>query len=133
MGYWCRPVGLKPVADEGMIRVTLSAVQAPSDAYGVEFLPPGQDQVQLVPVLRSGVASGDLVLDLVLKECVGDGQLVERAQLKESLTILVHLANTVLSEGGRPWSLLCMLLIQVYHGSSPSRRQKRSALERRRI
>ncbi len=42
------------------------------------------------------------VLDLVLKECVGDGQLVEWAQLEEALTIFVHLANTVVSEGGRP-------------------------------
>ena len=69
----------------------------PGAAYGVE-VPPDQDQVQLVPVLGSGVAPGDLVLDLVLKECVGDGQLVEGAQLEEPLTILVHLANTVVSE-----------------------------------
>ncbi len=88
-------------ADEGMVCVTLSAVQAPGVAYGVEVLPPGQDQVQLVPVLGSGVAPGNLVLVLVLKECVGDGQLVEGAELKEPLTILVHLANAVLSEGDR--------------------------------
>ncbi len=31
--------------DEGMVRVTLSAVQAPGAGYGVEALPPGQDQV----------------------------------------------------------------------------------------
>ena len=84
-----------------MVCFTLSAVQAHGGAYGVEVLP-GQDQVQLVPVLGSGVAPGDLVLDLVLKECVGDGQLVEGAQLKEPLTVLVHLANAVASEGGRP-------------------------------
>ncbi len=53
-------------ADEGMVRVTLSAVQASGVAYGVEVIPPGQDQVQLVPVLGSGVAPGDLVLVLVL-------------------------------------------------------------------
>ncbi len=67
-----------------MLRVALSAVQAPSAAYGVEVLPPGQDQVQLVSVLGSGVAPGDLVLGLVLKECVGDGQLVEAAQLEDA-------------------------------------------------
>ncbi len=89
-------------ADEGMVHVTLSVMQAPGAVYGVEVLPPGQDQVQLVPVLGSGVAPGDLVLDLVLKECVGDGQLVEGAQLKEPLTVLVHLANAVVSEGGQP-------------------------------
>ena len=31
-----------------------------------------------------------------------DGQLVEGAQLEEPLTVPVHLANTVVSEGGRP-------------------------------
>ncbi len=90
---------------EGMVCFTLSAVQAHGGAYGVEVLP-GQDQVQLVPVLGSGVvpagAPEELVLDIVLKECVGDGQLVEGAQLKEPLTVLVHLANAVASEGGRP-------------------------------
>ena len=55
-----------------------------------------------MPVLGSGVAPGDLVLDLVLKECVGDGQLVEGAQLKEPLAVLVHLANAVVSEGRWP-------------------------------
>ncbi len=85
-----------------MVCVTLSTGQAPSAVYGVEVLPPGQDQVQLVPVLESGVAPGDLLLDLVLKECVGDGQLVEGAPLEEPLTILIHLANTAVSEGGRP-------------------------------
>ncbi len=51
------------------------------------------------------------LFSLVLKECVGDGQLVEAAQLKESLTILVHLANTVLSEGGR----LCIVVVIAGH------------------
>ncbi len=88
-------------SDEGMVRVTLSAVQAPGAAYGVEVLTPGQDQVQVVPVLGSGVVPGDLVLELVLKECVAVGQLVEGAQIKEPLTVLVHLANAWVSEGGR--------------------------------
>ncbi len=70
-------------ADKGMVCVTLSAVQAPGAAYDVEVLPPGQDRVQLVPVLGSRVAPGDLVLHLVRKECVGDDQLVEGAQIGE--------------------------------------------------
>ncbi len=89
-----------------MVRVTLSAMQAPGAAYDVEVLPPGQDQVQLVPVLGSEVAPGDLVLDLVLKECIGDGQFVEGAQLEEPLTILIRLHNTTVSEVGR----LCIMV-----------------------
>ncbi len=81
---------------EDMVRVTLSTVQAPGASYGVEVLHPGQDQVQLVSVLGSEVAPGGLVL----KECVGDGQLVEIAQLEKPLTVLVHLANTMVSNGG---------------------------------
>ena len=42
------------------------------------------------------------MLGLVLKECIGVSQFVEGAQLEEPLTILVHLANTVVSDGGRP-------------------------------
>ena len=72
-----------------MVHVTLSDVQAPGAAYSVRVLPPGQDQVQLVPVLGSDVAPGDLVLGLVLKECVDDGQLVEGAQLELSLLAMV--------------------------------------------
>ncbi len=77
--------------DEGMVYVALSAVEAPGAAY---VLPPGQDQVQLVPVLGFGVAPVDIVLGLVLKECVGDDQLVEGAQAEAPLTVFIHLVNT---------------------------------------
>ncbi len=73
-------MGVDLGTDKGMVCVTLSAVQAPDAAYGVE-VPPDQDQVQLVPVHESGMAPGDFVLNLVLRECVSDGQLVEGAHL----------------------------------------------------
>ena len=79
---------------EDVVRVALCAVVAPGVAEAVEVLPSSEDKGQLVPMLRSWVAPRDLVPSLILEESVGDGQLVERAQLQKSLPVLVHLADS---------------------------------------
>ena len=47
------------------------------------------------------------MLWLGLKEGVGDAQMVQCAELKEALTVVVHLADAVMTEAIRPGVVVC--------------------------
>ena len=68
--------------DQGVVRVAVGTVVGASDEHVVEQGPPGDDEVQLVPVLGSGVSPGHSVLRFSGEEGVGDAQTMESAEFK---------------------------------------------------
>ena len=89
-------------ADQGVVRVAVGTVGGASDEHVAEQGPPGDDKVQLVPVLGSGVSPGHSVLRFGGEEGVGDAQIMESAEFKQPLSVLLKLAYSEVSYASRP-------------------------------
>ena len=66
-------------ADQGVVHVAVGTVVGASDEH---MGPPGDEEVQLVPVLGSGVSPGHSVMRFSGEEGVGDAQTMESAEFK---------------------------------------------------
>ena len=77
-----------------MICVAVSALVAASELYFGQYRSPGEDHVDLVPMLGSGVPPRHFVLGFAVEECIADAQTVVAAELQQSLPIIVHAART---------------------------------------
>ena len=85
-----------------MIHVTVCAVVASRVKDAAEVRSPGDDEVKLVPVAGPGMSPRYFVQLLALELAVGNAEAMVAAEVQQSLTVFVQLANTEVAETDGP-------------------------------
>ena len=89
-------------AYQGEVSVTVRTVKAACVEHTVEGSTSGNDEVQLMPAMGSGVFPQDPLAGFGLVEYVGNAEVVVRAQREQTLSVFINFPSAIVSKAGRP-------------------------------
>ena len=91
-----------PAAHQGVILVAVCTVVAAAAENTVQMRAFGDNKVQLVPMLGSGMSPRYFVAKLRLEEGICYAESMVGADFKQSLSVVIQLSNTKMSKANWP-------------------------------